>query len=230
MSFACSFVIASLTCFCTWVRTPGARRKSPYRVRRIATYASTTEPTTPRPLSFKYALFVQRHRKRKKMTLRSLDQSVSLGRHLRLLRWTHKSMFSESSCVLEPPLLAAKLLRRLTGILELPGIVISRQLKLLNSVMDVVTSKCWRRGDLHFLSELGLGGSGDSGNHMPLCLFRERSGSRQQAASHVALAPFERKRRNNLLPFMYSFVVSMLQQDSFCSCGIRTININNLFH
>ena len=67
-------------------------------------------------------------------------------------------MFSESSCVLEPPLLAAKLLRKLTGILELPGIVISRQLKLLNSVMDVVTSKCWRRGNLHFLSELGLGG------------------------------------------------------------------------
>lgn len=39
-------------------------------------------------------------------------------------------MFSESSWVPEPPALAAIVLRKLIGILEVPGMVIFEQLKL----------------------------------------------------------------------------------------------------
>lgn len=69
-------------------------------------------------------------------------------------------MFSESSWVPEPPALAAIVLRRLIGILEVPGMVIFEQLKLHSSLMEDVTfERCWHGDvatDLHFTSELGL--------------------------------------------------------------------------
>ena len=76
-------------------------------------------------------------------------------------------MFSESNWVPEPPALAAMVLRRLMGILEVPGMVISRTIETSQSLdgrCDV--ERCWRRryGDLHFMSELGLGrGVGNPG-------------------------------------------------------------------
>jgi hypothetical protein len=36
----------------------------------------------------------------------------------------HKSMFSDSNWLLEPPFLTVKLLRKLTGILDVPGIFV----------------------------------------------------------------------------------------------------------
>lgn len=68
-------------------------------------------------------------------------------------------MFSESSWVPEPPALAAMLLRRLIGILELPGMVMFRAIEasqFLDGRCDV--ERCCRRwgGDLHFMPELGF--------------------------------------------------------------------------
>jgi hypothetical protein len=55
-------------------------------------------------------------------------------------------MFNESSWVPEPPALAAMVLRRLMGILEVPGMVISGTIEtsqFLDGRCDV--ERCWRR-------------------------------------------------------------------------------------
>jgi hypothetical protein len=60
--------------------------------------------------------------------LRNLISAISKRLHhdqgmLHSLGEAHKSMFSDSNWLLEPPFFTVKLLRKLTGILELPGIV-----------------------------------------------------------------------------------------------------------
>lgn len=95
------------------------------------------------------------------------------------------------------------LLRRLIGILELPGMVIFRTIEasqFVDGKCDV--ERCSRRcGHLHFLSELGLEGSGEYGNHMPLRLFRE--GVDAHSSFLLGVSYIGGGKRNNLFPYIY---------------------------
>lgn len=74
--------------------------------------------------------------------------------------------------------------------------------------MEDVTSRDAGGGDAAtstFLSELGLDGSGEYGNHMPLRLFGEGqvSGQVLMAVSYWVLANIGWWKRSNLLPYLY---------------------------
>jgi hypothetical protein len=64
---------------------------------------------------------------------------------------TYKSMFSASNWLLEPPFLTTKLLRKLTGILEVPGIFC----QLLLRVCNYLQHRTVKRGD-EFRKDVGL--------------------------------------------------------------------------
>jgi hypothetical protein len=97
-------------------------------LRRMAIYASAKLPNTPRPLSCSNPFLVHRNRKRKKMMLRNLITAISKRSHhdrglLYSFQGAYRSMFSDSNWLLAAPFFAVKLLRKLTGILEVPGIL-----------------------------------------------------------------------------------------------------------
>lgn len=90
----------------------------------MAIYASANVPNSPRPLSFSNPFLVHRNRNRKNIRFRNLNiLSGSASFTINKFNSTYRSMFKESNWPLDEPFLMANVLRKLTGILEVPGIL-----------------------------------------------------------------------------------------------------------
>ena len=79
-------------------------------------------PIIPRPFSWSRVFLVHLNRKRKNTMLRNLPCIRVMSFFARSC--TYKSMLSDKSWPFELAFFAAKVLRKLTGILEVPGILI----------------------------------------------------------------------------------------------------------
>jgi hypothetical protein len=89
----------------------------------MAIYVSANVPKSPRPLSFSRPFLVHRSKNKKKTMFRNLRSQCFARVKGSKVGIAYRSMFSDSNWLLEPPFLTVNVLRKLTGILELPGMM-----------------------------------------------------------------------------------------------------------
>jgi hypothetical protein len=85
-------------------------------------------PNSPLPFNFRRPFLVHRSKNRKNIIFRNLQEpQISIHQSqmvpLQGRSGAYRSMFNDNNWLLELPFLTVKLLRKLTGILEVPGIL-----------------------------------------------------------------------------------------------------------